>query len=404
VTIEKQADSLTIKILAVIEAIDVNAVAKNMLEFHRSAQDLKEKSQGSVAIETSLVTFDRTNDPTKSPSEFVAAARELGLKVEVIPERFRFDLRVIPTLSRIIEQSAPDIVVTHQVKSHLLMRLSRLWRRYPWVAFHHGYTRTKSRERVYNRMNRLSLPTAHGVVTVCQAFAQEIAKTGVPMERIFVQHNAIRPEPTASREEAQALKLQLGVAEGERIVLAIGRLSSEKAHIDLVSSFHLLREINPETKAKLVIVGDGPERQRLEVAARSYGINERVVFAGQISNVKPYYAAADVLALPSHSEGSPYVLLEAMAARLPVVATSVGGVPEMVKDEESALLVPARDPRAMAGAISRILADEQLARRLTMNASALIRTRYSPETYVRSLVEIYRGVISRAARRDAQAV
>ena len=403
VAIEKPAPPLTIKILAVIEATTVNAVAKNMLEFHYAARDLQQKSQGSIVVETSLVTFDRTNDPAKSPNEFVVAARELGLAVDVIPERFRFDLRVIPILRRIVEQSAPDIVVTHQVKSHLLMKLSRLWRQYPWVAFHHGYTKTKLRERVYNRMNNLSLPTAHGVITVCQAFAQEMASAGVAAERISVQHNSIRPEPAASAEEAQALRAQIGMADSERMVLAIGRLSSEKAHIDLLSAFNHLQKTNAELKTRLVIVGDGPERKRLETAARSYGIGERVHFAGQISNVKPYYAAADVLALPSHSEGSPYVLLEAMAAGVAIVATAVGGVPEMVEDKESALLVPPGDPQAMAEAISRVLADAELARKLTLNASALVTTRYSPETYVRSLVEIYRRIISSAAGRDVQA-
>jgi glycosyltransferase involved in cell wall biosynthesis len=100
-----------------------------------------------------------------------------------------------------------------------------------------------------------------------------------------------------------------------------------------------------------------------------------------------------VLVNPSHSEGSPYVLLEAMAAGLPIVATAVGGVTEMVENNETALLVRARDPHEMADAIARVLNDEQLAQRLSANASASVGLRFSPETYVRSLVEIYRGLI-----------
>ena len=112
-----------------------------------------------------------------------------------------------------------------------------------------------------------------------------------------------------------------------------------------------------------------------------------------MNNIQDFYAAADVLALPSHSEGSPYVLLEAMAAGLPIVATAVGGVPEMITDDESALLVPAHDPDAVAAAIARVLSDSGLARRLTANAAQLVVSRFSSETRVRSLVEIYRGVI-----------
>ena len=406
----------TLKLLAVMEPKTVTGAAKNMLDFCRFARDLKNESPDAPTIETSIVTFERgpgfagrdahLSQPgdeksapllTGPPNEFVQAARALGLEVDIIPERFRFDLRVISGLRESIERRSPDIVLTHHVKSHFLMKLSRLWQKYPWVAFHHGYTKTQVRELLYNRLDRLSLPTARRVVTVCQAFADELASAGVPPERISVQHNSIGREPTAGAEEVRALKEGFGIKEDERVVLAIGRLSSEKAHIDLLAAFRHLLAADADLKAKLIIVGDGPERNRLEAAAASEGINERIIFAGQISNVKPYYAAADALALPSHSEGSPYVLLEAMAAGLAIVATTVGGVPEMVEDEASALLVPARNPEAMAKAISRVLTEAGLARRLAINASALIATRYSPETYVRSLTGIYREVISTAA-------
>jgi glycosyltransferase involved in cell wall biosynthesis len=404
----------TIKLLAVMEPKTVTGAAKNMLDFCRFARDINETLPGSTIIETSIVTFERGrnsqtgrrdegNMPSslEPPNEFVKAARALGLEVDIIPERFRFDLRVIPSLREAIERRAPDIVLTHHVKSHFLMKMSRLWQKYHWVAFHHGYTKTHFREHLYNRMDRLSLPTANRVITVCEAFARELAGAGVSRERINVQHNSIRPERTASAEEAQAIKAKFAIEEGEPLVLAIGRLSSEKAHIDLLNAFHHLQSNASEPSAKLIIVGDGPERERLEAAARSLGLDGHVHFAGQISDVKPYYAAADLLVLPSHSEGSPYVLLEAMAAKVAIVATAVGGVPEMVEDEESALLVPPRDPRAMAAAIIRVLKDAELARKLVANASALIATRYSPETYVRSLIEIYRRVMSNATGAEA---
>ena len=388
---EKRRPSSTVKLLAVVEATTVNAVAKNMLEFHRSARELKQKFPNSPTIETGFVTFDRA---AASLNEFVIKARQLELNVEVISESNRFDPRVIPALKRIVKSCAPDILVTHQVKSHFLIKLSRLWRRYPWVAFHHGYTTTDRKMRAYNHLDRWSLPSANKIITVCEAFAHELSLAGVPPERIHVQHNSIRPEQGASAEEVQALKSQLGIAEGERMILAVGRLSREKAHIDLLAGLNLLRETNPEINAKLIIVGDGPERGRLQEAGGSFGLSERVIFTGQVSNVKPYYYAADAFVLPSHSEGSPYVLLEAMAANLPIIATAVGGVPEMVEDNESALLVPPHDPRPMAEAIARVLADDELARRLAAKASALVATRYSPETYARSLIQIYREVLS----------
>lgn len=406
-----------IKLLAVMEPKTVTGAAKNMLEFCNGARELRAALSDLPAIDTSIVTFERgpktaiaagqardsgAGGADRSPNEFVITARQMGLEVDIIPERARFDLSVISALRRIVELREPDIILTHHVKSHIVMRLSKLWKEYPWIAFHHGYTRTQPRERIYNRLDRLSLPKADRVITVCEAFARELTNlTGVPRERMHVQHNSIRPEPRANRAKAQALREQLEIASNEKVVLSIGRLSLEKGHIDLLRAFRRLDEVNPGLRGKLVFVGDGPERERLFVAARSFGLAETVIFPGQIRNVQPFYALADVMVLPSHSEGSPYVLLEAMVAKIPIVSTAVGGVPEMVEDQVSGLLVPVRDPNAMAAAIGRVLTDPELARKLTTNASTLVSTRYSPETYVRSLVAIYDEVISTSAKRRA---
>ena len=382
-----------LKILAVVEATTVNAVAKNVLDFYEAARELNQRNSILPVVEVSIVTFDRKASG-QAPNEFVASARAIGVHVDVISERGRFDRHIIRVLREIAEEQDPDIIVTHSVKSHFVILRSGLWRALPWVAFHHGYTSTDLKMRFYNLFDRRSLPKADRVITVSEAFAQELAaKKRVPRDRISVQHNSIRPHPGASSEEVESLRKQLAVKSDERIVLAVGRLSKEKAHFDLIKAFKLLCERNPQFSVRLIIVGEGPERERLEAAAKATGIRERIIFAGQLRNVQPYYAIADVLANSSHSEGSPYVLLEAMATGLPIVATAVGGVPEMLKDEESALLVPARDDRAMLDAMARILVDPSLAQKLKTNASALVVTRFSPDTYVRTLTEIYRKVI-----------
>ncbi len=383
-----------IKLLTIVEATTINAVAKNVLEFYRSARELNQTLPDFPVIEGSVVTFDRRRDRSAPPNDFVTAARELGLDVEVIPERRRFDLTVIPALRGIVESRGSDVVVTNSVKSHFLMWRSRLWRKHPWVAFHHGYTDTDRKMRLYNRLDRWSLPHADRLVTVCRAFAQELAgSTGVSAEKISVQHNSIRRRPPVSNADAEALRNRFEIGDDERVVLSVGRLSREKAHIDLLEAFKRLRETKPEISPKLIIVGDGPERSRLEAAAESLACKDRVIFAGQVSEVQTFYAMADVFALPSHSEGSPNVLLEAMAANLPIVATAVGGVPEMVENNESALLVPPNDPPSIAAAIANLLTDKDLAQRLARNAATLVDAQYNPENYVRSLVEIYSEVI-----------
>jgi glycosyltransferase involved in cell wall biosynthesis len=378
----------SIKLLTFVEATTINAVAKAVLEFYRSARELNQNVQGCVA------TFDRRRGENEPPNDFVRVALEMGLEVEVIPERRRFDLSVIPALRRIVEGRGADVVVTHSVKSHFLLWRSRLWRKHPWVAFHHGYTDTDRKMRLYNRLDRWSLPHADRVVTVCHAFAEELARSsGLSIDKVSIQQNAIRRQPSVSPPEAAALRSHLGIGEDERVVLSVGRLSREKAHIDLLAAFQRLRETKPDISLKLIIVGDGPERARLEATAESLGCRDRVAFSGQISDVQPYYAVADVFALPSLSEGSPNVLLEAMAANLAIVATAVGGVPEMVVNDESALLVPPNDPPSLSASMAKILTDKVMAQRLARTAAALVDTRYTPDNYVRSLTKIYSDVM-----------
>jgi glycosyltransferase involved in cell wall biosynthesis len=394
----------TIKLLCVIEGTTVNGPAKNLLNFCRLAQSFYFQDAGLPRVEVSIVTFHRLGkcaeengqrrQPFDSPpNSFVAAAREEGVDVDVINERFRFDPRVVPALRRIVAQQSTDIIQTHGVKSHFLVKLSGIWRRHPWIGFHHGYTSTDLKMLLYNQFDRWSLRSADRVVTVCHAFADQLARQGVRRERISVQHNSIETNGSCGSDvDLSNLKERLGIVKGQHIILAVGRLSREKGHMDLIDALGALSLANSQLDPKLVIVGDGPERLRIERAARSQGLAERLIFAGQVGDVRPFYALADALVLPSHSEGSPNVLLEAMAARVPIVATSVGGVPEILENDKTALLVSPGNPRMLAGAMDKLLSDVKLGEHLAANAFARVRRRYSPETYARSLINIYRDV------------
>jgi glycosyltransferase involved in cell wall biosynthesis len=371
------------------------------LRFCRLARSSGFEKAGLPRVEVSIVTFHRlgSNEDSHgkktngSPNSFVAAARAEGVEVDVIDERFRFDPAVISALHRIVAKRSPNAIQTHGVKSHFLIKLSGIGRRHPWIAFHHGYTSTNLKMLLYNQLDRWSLPSADRLVTVCRAFADQLARQGVKRERISVQHNSIEANGSyGSNVDLGNLKERLGILRGQHVVLAVGRLSREKGHVDLIDALGALCLSNPQLDPKLVLVGDGPERLRIERDAGVHGVGDRVVFAGQVSDVRPFYALADMLVLPSHSEGSPNVLLEAMAAHVPIVATAVGGVPELVEDHKSALLVRPNDPSMLAGAIVKLFHDAKLRQELTANAFATVKRDYSPETYARSLISIYCGL------------
>lgn len=374
-----------------MEATTVTGPAKNLLNFCRLISLPAFYSDGTPPVEVSIVTFARAAG-SSDKNTFVAAARDAGVTVDVINESFRFDPRVVAKLRAIIERRAPDIIQTHMIKSHFLIKLTGLGKRYPWIAYHHGYTTTDLKMQFYNQLNRWSLPSATRVITVCAEFAKQLARTGVSEDRIRISHNSVVAPRSISSDERRQLREKFGIANDEKIVLAVGRLSREKGHADLIESMSLLRKLAPELRFKLLIVGEGPEQASLDRAIAERNLQAHVVFIGHVSDVAPFYGIADVLALPSHSEGSPNVLLEAMAAGIPAVATSVGGVPEIALANETALLVPARDSQSFARALHRVLSDESLATRLAANATTRVAENFSPESHAHSLIEIYKAV------------
>lgn len=371
-------------LLAIIEASTVTGPAKNLLEFC-----LKMRQWG--AMDVSVATFTGATFTGQSengkPTEFAAALDREGIPLTQLRQSNPYDPRIIKGLRALMEQTGATIVQTHAVKSHSWIYLSRVWRKRPWVAFHHGYTTTDLKMRVYNQVDRLSLRAPKQVVTVSRAFEQQLVERGVERSKIAVLQNAVDPE-WADRVKAldrMAMRARLGIAPEERVLLAIGRMSQEKAHIDLMEAYRRIRGAG--VAARLILVGDGPERQRLEQAA-----DENVIFAGQVRDTAPYYAAADVMVLSSLTEGSPNVLLEAMATGVPSVATCVGGVPEIVRNREGALLVPPSNPEALADAIREVLSDAALRESMAARAEAIIRANHSPDARAQRLLDMYRTI------------
>jgi glycosyltransferase involved in cell wall biosynthesis len=389
-----------IKLLSMIEAATITAPARLFLDLYDELKAPGKERSGLPDIDPSIVTFVRQETSSIArasgvgeppPNEFITAARTAGIQVDTVKESFRFDPRVIPALHQVVTRREPQILESQHVKSHFLMRLSGLPKSYPWVAFHHGYTTTDPKTRLYNVLDRWSLRRADRVVTVCGAFAEQLVQNGVSRQRIQVLHSAIRSDWKVDRHAATIPieKARLGIKPGTRVLLSVGRLSLEKGHIDLTVVLHHLRQMVAGTQVKLLLVGDGPERSAIMRSAEALGLSDQVIFVGQASDVQRYYAVADLLVLPSHSEGSPVVLLEAMMARVPIVATLVGGIPEVLTHNHSALLVYAREPWAMAAAIVRLLQDHELAGRLTENAYADVIRRHSTPVRMNALTGIY---------------
>jgi glycosyltransferase involved in cell wall biosynthesis len=389
---------MTTRILAIVEAKTVTGPAKNLIRF---------ASNNSDRLAFHFLTYARTQaeaEAERHTSVFIDEARKAGIPVCVLWERSRFDKNVLEALVRRIRSLQPQLVQTHSVKSHFLFSRVRRSIGVPWIAFHHGYTDEDLKMRLLNRLDRFSLPKASAVVTVCQAFARDIQKYGIPPERTHVLHNSLdmswanRP---GVAEEAAQLRTSLTADREVPVLLCVGRFSKEKGHSILLEAVELLKVSLEKQKKpsafKLLLIGDGLLRRSLEQQVRDRRLEHSVEFVGQQHDVRPYFAAADVLVLPSLSEGSPNVLLEAMSARLPVVVTDVGGVREIVSDGETALLVPPNRPAELAEALERLLENAELRDRLSASARRRLVEHFSPAKYDQRLFEIYDSQLKRAA-------
>jgi glycosyltransferase involved in cell wall biosynthesis len=369
-----------------MEADFVTGPAKNLLEF---AQRSARPEDNLPAVDLSIVAYLRGD---QEETAFIRASRDARIPIDILHEGGRFDRSVGRQLRRIVEARDPDIVQSHNVKSHFFVRMSGIQRERLWLAFHHGYTTTDLKMRCYNAVNRWSLRRARHVVTTCGPFVDQLVRQGVRRERLSVQHNSVKMPQAVAAEAIRAARDGIAAAAGTPLLVSIGRLSREKGHVDLLRALATLRQ---RTEAfHLVVVGEGPERSRIEGERRRLNLEAHVTLVGLQHDVRPYYALADLVVLPSHSEGSPNVLLEAMLAGRPIVATSVGGVPEIVRHEDAALLVPPRDRERMTHALARMLTDESLRTRLARRARELAASDYSPEAYRRSMVRLYQRLLA----------
>src|SRR2546425_1093276 len=175
-----------LRLLAFIEAKTVTGPAKNLIEFARLA---RAGTASPTLVETTLATFRRGGEP----SDLEDAAGAAGVPVVRIPERSGFDRKLLHRLRGALESCSPDLIQTHAVKSHFLLYLSGLWKRCPWVAFHHGYTTEDVKMRVYNQLDRISLRVPARLLTVSRAFERQLIQRGVRPDRIDVLHNAVDP-------------------------------------------------------------------------------------------------------------------------------------------------------------------------------------------------------------------
>lgn len=252
-----------------------------------------------------------------------------------------------------------QLLVTHNYKPNMVGLLAAARRHIPIIAVSRGWTWATAKVRVYERLDRVMLRQMHRVVCVSEGQAQKVRASGVDEQRIRVIRNAIDVSRFAPPREPSHKRLRsLFARPPVHIVIAVGRLSPEKGYEQLVTAAQRVCASRDDTG--FVLIGDGPERQQLREQIQAAGLGNRVILAGFRDDVDQLLPDATVLVQSSYTEGMPNVVLEAMAASVPVVATDVGGTGELVVHGGTGMLVPPRDPHAISSAVLAMLADPMM--------------------------------------------
>ncbi len=327
----------------------------------------------------------------RPPSAFVHYLRDAGVQHCVVEDAGPADWRLASRVAATLRTWRPFIVQTHGYKATAVAYLLRGLQRRPWhwIGFHHGVTTEDVKDRFYHWVDKQLLRAADRVVVMSQAQARAFKHCG---DRVRIIYNAVVPPPPGDPTERNHLAaLPRGLA--RPIVGVVGRLSREKGVDLFLDACAVLAR--KDLVFSGIVAGDGPDRAPLEARCARLGLAPSIRFLGQVGNVGAVYRNLDLVVLPSRSEGLPNTLLEAMQEDVPVVATAVGAVPEVVGTSAAARLVAPESAAALADAIERAITQGDSPAAAAARRDVV--SRFSLERRVEAHLKLYRELLEAQA-------
>jgi len=316
-----------------------------------------------------------------------ARADGLGVELITIDDYGPLDWKIVGRVRQACDALEPRIWHAHDYKSNLVGLLARRSRPMQLVSTVHGWVQRTWKTPLYYFIDRLCLRRYDQVICVSRDLQDKCIELGVAPERCWYVPNGIDTEMFSRRRVQANLRTELGTPTETLVVGAVGRLSAEKGFRSLLGVVRSLADRGQD--CELWIVGEGPDRSVLETRIVEMGLGDRVRLLGHRSDMVDVYGAMDLFVLSSLREGFPNVLLEAMAMELPVVATSVAGVPDLIRDGSTGILVQAGNIAGLREGLEKMLADGGLRQRLGKGARAEVERDFSFTVRMDKVMEIY---------------
>ena len=308
---------------------------------------------------------------------FEQRCRELGVDFCQILHKGPLDRTVLPQLRNIIRDFEPNIVHSHEYKANFYNLLASRGERFAKLSTCHGWTGHSWRERfIYYPGDRIILRSFDRLIAVSDDIRHQLTRYGVNKEQVDVVLNGVNPDEFVHKQEIrQNARRQLNVTENDIVIGAVGRIERQKRFDVLVQAIHELKRRG--VHVKLFIAGEGSLRTAIEQLIQRLKLSESCKLLGHCPNMKELYQAFDVLAQASDYEGTPTVVVEAMALRVPIVATVAGGTEQLIDDRVHGLLVPCRNATRLAEAIIETIEKKDATAVRVENARQRVETELS---------------------------
>jgi len=367
---------MKINVLIIIDTKIIGGPGKGIFQLLKYSHDKK--------VNYCICTIKYRNQKT---NEFIEYALNNKIKLALLKQSFFFDIKPIFQLFEIIKNNEFNIVQSHGYKSHLLAYLVSKIYGLKWISFSHGFTTEDLKVQMYHKLDSILLRYSdHAVAVSPQIYAQlkTIRKNTKHTSLIF---NAIESAEYSNENKTQEIIKKLNVKNTEIIMGVIGRLSKEKGHIYLIES---INKVKTQLKnIRVLIIGDGTEEQYLKRKVNEYELADKVLFLNYQNEIGAYYKIIDLLLLPSLSEGLPNVVLEAMSNSIPVLATNVGAVNQIIDNGKNGWIIEPKDINKLAECLVKLSSNKSLLENIGLKAKNSLYPKFSPYDRADKIVNIY---------------
>lgn len=371
-----------INVLHLRDTYEIGGPGKTILETHRAIDRNRFRMH--------LGVFVRDGESGDSP--FTTEARRLDMPVHFVRGRHSYDPRMIGRVNDLVRTLQIDIVHAHEVKSDVIAYLAARLRPVPIVTTLHGWIGNGLKQRGLIALDKRVARGFDRVIAVSRKIERQLIDAGVPADKIRMLHNAIVVERYRRTGRRGVLAEVIGRPVPSPVIASIGRLSIEKGHADLINAIDLVKRRGRDVS--LVLIGDGPERPKLIQQINALGLQGTVHLPGYMQEPQRFLEEVDLMVLPSHTEGLPNAALEALLMEVPVLATRVGGTPEVITDGETGRLVPSHSPEALAGGILDFIADSEAWMRMARRGKDMVEANFDFLARTRKLQVIYEELMA----------